>query len=379
VIRQFPGERAVIDGASSTRDTWYVGGEYSVFWGFELTNSNPQRTTPSSTAQIRPDVVVNYAAHTKFINLIVHDGGVAFYTEARFPDVEITGCIIYNNGWQEPGHGHGHGLYIKNYTGPLVARDNVVFNQYGYGIHAYTNASSGKLVNITIEGNVAFNNGALARQSQAPNILLGGDGYASGGAIRDNVTYYSPSVRTAGSNVIVGWRRLQNGDVVVERNYFAGGSPVLQFGFWSAARVADNMMVSRSGGPLIVRRDPTARGQIWRDNAERRAPPAATKVVVRPNRVEAGRAHVIVLNWGQERQVSADLTGVLSPGDRYEVRNVQALFGPPLVSGTVQAGTSAITIPLGGVRPPVPIGLTASPAPQTGPEFDAFLVTRLSR
>jgi len=114
VIRQFPGERAIIDGASSSKDTWYVGGDYSVFWGFELTNSNPQRVTASSTAEIRPDVIYNYAAHTKFIGLIVHDGGVALYTEAQFPDVEIADCIFYNNGWQEPGHGHGHAMYVKS-------------------------------------------------------------------------------------------------------------------------------------------------------------------------------------------------------------------------------------------------------------------------
>jgi hypothetical protein len=377
VIRQFPGERAVIDGASSRRDTWSVVGEYSVFWGFELTNSNLQRVTASSTEEIRPNVVVNYAAHTKFINLIVHDGGVAFYTDAKYPDVEITGCIVYNNGWQEPGHGHGHALYIKNYTGPLVARDNVVFNQYGYGIHAYTNASTGKLMNITIEGNVSFNNGSLAsRRSLSANILLGGDGYAAGGTIRDNMTYFSPSLVGAEANVVVGWKTLQNGDVVVEKNYFAGGSPVLQFGYWKAARVSHDTLISWGRGPLIVRRDPAAPGQIWRDNVERRSPPTTTRVVVRPNPYEAGRAHVVVFNWGKRPNVSADMSGVLAPGDRYEVRNVQDLFGPPVTSGTM-AGTT-ITIPMDGVAAPLPIGLTSSPAPQTGPEFDTFLVTRIT-
>ena len=376
VIRQFPGERAIIDGASSSKDTWYVGGDYSVFWGFELTNSNPQRVTASSTAEIRPDVIYNYAAHTKFIGLIVHDGGVALYTEAQFPDVEIADCIFYNNGWQEPGHGHGHAMYVKSYTGPLVVRDNVAFNQYGYGIHAYTNANSGKLVNITIEGNVSFNNGALEEhRGLSPNILLGGDGYASGAAIRDNVTYYSPSLRDVEPNVVVGWKTLQNGDVVVERNYFAGGSPVLKFGFWSAARVSNNTLIS-GRSPRILRGDPGARAQIWRDNLEP-GPPTTTKVMVRPSLHQPGRANVVVLNWGKQRSVDADMSGVLKAGDRYEVRNVQDLFGAPVVSGMLGNG-SAITIPMGGVRAPVPVGLTQSPAPQTGPDFDTFVVTRLN-
>jgi len=383
VIRQFRGERAVIDGASSKKDTWYVGGEYSVFWGFELTNSNPQRSTMSSTEEVRPDVVVNYAAHTKFINLIVHDGGVAFYTDARYPDVEITGCIVYNNGWQEPGHGHGHGLYIKNYTGPLVARDNVVFNQYGYGIHAYTNASTGKLINITIEGNVSFNNGVLAARALSPNILLGGAGYAAGGTIRDNLTYYSPALSGSGrgggaANVLVGFKDLRNGDVVVEGNYLVGGSPVLQFGYWAAARVSNLTLIGAGygAGPLILKRDPSSHGQIWRDNIEQFSPPAKTKVVVRPSQYEPGRAHVVVYNWGKDKSVSVDTRGVLADGDRYEVRNVQDLFGPPVASGTVSG--SSIAIPMRGVPAPIPIGLATSPAPQTGPEFDAFVVTRIT-
>jgi hypothetical protein len=377
VIRQYPGERAVIDGARSRKDTWVAAGEYTTYWGFELTNSNPDRSTSSLTNDARPDVIANYAPHTKYINLIVHDGGVALYTDARFADVEIAGCIFYNNGWDAPDRGHGHAMYLKNYTGPVLARDNVAFNQYGYGIHAYTNASSGKLINITIEGNVAFNNGSLASRRRSPNILLGGDGYAAGGTIRENMTYVSPKLGDAEANVVVGWKLLRNGDVVVERNYFAGGSPVLQFAYWTAARVSNDTLIGGGrGGPLVVRREPSAPGQIWRDNIELDRPPRATRVFVRPNPYEAGRAHVVVYNWGRKSEVTADMSGVLVAGDRYEVRNVQDLFGPPVVTGTL-SGTS-ITIPMSGVTPPAPTGLAASSAPKTAPEFDTFLVTRLA-
>jgi hypothetical protein len=377
VFRRFPGERAIIDGASSAKDTWSARGEYTVFWGFELMNSKPLRVSTTTTHRIRPDVLANYAAHTKYINLIVHDGGVALYTDANYPDVEIAGCIFYNNGWQEPGQrGHGHALYIKNYTGPLIARDNVAFNQYGYGIHAYTNANSGKLINITIEGNVSFNNGSLAtRRSLSPNILLGGEGYAAGGTIRDNSTYFSPSLTAADANVAVGYKDVRNGDVVVERNYFVGGAPVLQFGYWQGARVSNDTLISWSGRSLIERHDPGAAGHVWRDNAELEAPPSKTRIVVRPNPYEAGRAHIVVYNWGKQQRVDVNVNGVLADGDRYEVRNVQDLFGKPVASGTLNGTT--ISIPMDGVTPPVPVGLHVSPAPKTGPAFDTFLVTRV--
>lgn len=376
VVRQFGGERAVIDGAGAPRTTLYVGGDYSVFWGFELTNSDSARSTSSSDLELRHNVVVNDASHTKYVNLIVHDGGVGFYNEPKSVDVEISGCIIYNNGWQGPDRGHGHGLYLKAFVGPLVARDNVIFNQYGYGIHAYTNSKTGKLMNITLEGNVAFNNGTLAtRRSLSSNILLGGADYAAGAIVRENVTYYSPDLTGAGSNVQIGYKTLRNGDVIVERNYVVGGSPALDFGYWAAARVSNNTLIrtAASSGSLIAKRDFGAVGQIWRDNDERGAP-TTTKVVVRPNLYDKGRAHVTVINWGKDRAASVDVSGVLAPGDRYEVRNVQDLFGAAVTSGTVSGST--ISIPLRGVEPPTPVGLTRSSAPRSGPAFDVFLIVR---
>jgi hypothetical protein len=376
VVRQFADERAVIDGAGAARSGLYVSGDYSVFWGFELTNSDTARSTSSSDFELRHNVVVNDASHTKYVNLIIHDGGVAFYNEPKSVDVEISGCIIYNNGWQGPDRGHGHGLYLKAFIGPLVARDNVVFNQYGYGIHAYTNAKTGKLMNITLEGNVAFNNGTLAaRRSLSSNILLGGADYAAGDVVRDNVTYYSPELTGAGSNMQIGYKTLRNGDVIVENNYVVGGSPALDFGYWAAARVSNNTLIrtGTTSGGLIAKRDLGAVGQIWRDNAERSAP-AATKVIVRPNLYEKGRAHVTVINWGNDRAATVDVSGVLLPGDRYEVRNVQDLFGAVVTSGTLSG--SQISVPLGGVDVPAPVGRARSPAPKTGPAFDVFLIVK---
>ena len=375
VVRQYPGERAIIDSHGSRGNALAVKGDYSTFWGFELTNSDPARATALLGTELRPDVVVNDASHTKYINLIVHDGGVGFYNEPASLDVEVAGCVFYNNGWQGPDRGHGHGLYLKSLAGPLVVRDNVVFNQFGYGIHAYTNAGTGKLINIHITGNVSFDNGALAaRPSSAPNILLGGADYASGDEVSGNFTYFPPSAPTSDVNVRIGFGKTRNGDVQVTDNYFAGGDPVLEFGFWAAARIANNMLLARGAGSMIRRVDPmTSASQIWRENHES-APPAVSKIVVRPNPYEAGRAIVIVYNWAHADTVTADLSAVLGRGDDYEIRSVQDLFGAPLTTGTYNGG--AVRVPMNRITPPTPVGMPRSPAPTTGPEFDVFLVTR---
>jgi uncharacterized protein YjdB len=405
VVRQYPGERAIIDGAgtSSSVSVFAVRGQYSVFWGFEITNSDPVRTTSSTSNNFRPNVVSNYASNTKYINLVVHDGGVAFYNETNYSNVEIIGCIIYNNGWQGPDRGHGHALYLKSTTGPVVARDNVLFNQYGYGVHIYTNSGSGKLNNIRLEGNVSFNNGTLSNNSTSENILLGGADYATDDVLDGNMTYFTPGY--GGRNVRIGYSTLENGSVVVQNNLIVGGSTPLEFGYWASATVSGNTIYGT--GTLLRQNEVSTTGHVWSLNTHRRDPaasawwyngssrtfsgwqsatglgatdqalsgtPGAPQVLVRPSLYEPGRALVVVYNWTKQGSVSVDLTGVLNVGDRYEVRNVQSLFGSAVATGTFGG---AISLPMTGVAPPVPVGLSSSPAPRTGPDFDVFLITRI--
>src|SRR5439155_8739169 len=108
VVRQYPGERAILDArgatsATSRGDFFTVAGNYSTFWGFEIMDSDPDRTRDT-----RPNLIVVNASHVKLINLIVHDGGIGFYTFSEPVDVEIYGCLAYNNGWQESVFGNGH-------------------------------------------------------------------------------------------------------------------------------------------------------------------------------------------------------------------------------------------------------------------------------
>jgi hypothetical protein len=411
VVRQYPGERAILDGAGSRRATLTVRGSHSVFWGFEITNADTARAANRRGTGLRPHPLANYASHTKYINLVVHDGGVGFYTDPSYIDVEIAGCVFYNNGWQGPKRGAGHALYLKSYTGPVVVRDNVIFNQYGYGIHAYTDSGKGKLINIRIEGNVLFNNGVLSRDQSSANILIGGDDYATDDVVRDNFTYQSPDY--GAPNVQLGYRSLVNGDVTLANNYLVGGTPVLNVGFWTSMTVRGNTFIGRGPGPLIRWRESgsewAARGERgWGENVFRlvdgspgeaggastrkwlaaldggavegrqetlaTGPLSTTKVVVRPNPYEAGRATIVVYNWGQLATVAVALDGVLAPGTRYEVRNVQDLFGAAITTGRFGGG-STVTIPMRPVPPPIPVGLSQSRAPRTGPEFDVFLVT----
>lgn len=412
LVRQLPGERAVIDGSLEVKGPW------TTYWGFEVTNSNPDRITKG-----RPVGVNILGAHTKFINLVVHDagGGMGFWTPAE--DSEIYGCIIYHNGWQgsDPDRGHGHGIYVQNDTGIKTIADNILFNQFGFGLHAYT--EKGAIDGLDFEGNVAFNNGSATRQKDySGNILVGGRRPAARITLRQNYTYHPPAANSA--NVRLYYNAKNNKDVICEDNYFAGGNPVLALQEWERVTLTQNTLWGF--GALVAlalphetvpqayrwerntyisdfslflpgvlestyRRDAkklarslqrltapsfrfqgagfdfagwqktTGFDQHGRAKAFTRSSEAAaeTAIFVRPNRYESGRAHIIVYNWGRADMVNVNVGNLLRPGIRYEVHNVLDYWGAPVASG-IYTGKS-VSLPMTGS--------------DTSPEFNAFVLT----
>jgi hypothetical protein len=405
VVRAFPGEHAVIDGRGATTssgDMFVVKGDYSAFWGFELENTS---ASPGRVAESRPTAIANDASHTKYINLVVHDGGVGFFTYGNRFDVEVSGCIFYNNGWQGAGRGGGHAMYVKSDLGPVVLRDNIAFNQFGYGVHAYSGFGKGGLHDIRVIGNTAFNNGSVTRAYRTTdnaNILIGGEEPGDDDTLTDNLTYFSPGFGVY--NVVVGLGAFANHDIVVRNNLAAGGENPFAIGHWDQLTFDRN--VAHGTQAMVRLTDSSRTGYAWQDNTYWRAPaapawrylkrgfpfvvwrdltglgysdhaqpgaPTGPQVFVRTNPYEPGRAHVIVYNWPRVGAVTVDLSQVLAIGLPFEVRSVQALGGPPLVSGTYGGGV--ITIPMTSVQPPLPIGGSPHSPPVTGPDFDVFLVT----
>ena len=403
VVRQYPGEHATIDVNGWTSDALTVTGSYGVYWGFEIMSSSPDRTTVTPQ---RPHGVVNDGSHNRYVNLIVHDTGIGFYNYSSAGDVEIYGCLVYNNGWQAT-KGSGHALYIKSDAGPIYLRDNILFTQFAYGVHVYTNAGSGRLNNVHVEGNVSFNNGTVSTLGPAAvgaNILMGGEEPVQNGTMTGNMTYFSPGYGVY--NVDLGFQTTLNADLLVQGNYIAGGRRLVEVLYWQSLTVSGNTLVAPER-PVVLN-DPSTNGQNWSGDMHYRDPNATawqfggrdytfsawrtatglattdqavsglppTRVFVRPNLYERGRATVVVYNWGRQAAVAADLANVLQVGDRYEVRNAQDFFGSPVTSGTYGGGT--ISLPMGGVTPPTPIGGSPTAPPKTGPDFDVFVVTKVA-
>jgi hypothetical protein len=288
-------------------------------------------------------------------------------------------------------------------SGTKLIADNVFFNNLAYGIHVYVSPGEGAQRNVHVVGNVVFNNGTISTKYAAKgNILIGGEQPGQGHQAIDNLLYFSG---TSGVNMRLGYVS-ENRDVVATGNTIWGGATAFMIGRWSSANVKNNTI---GGSADMVNLSDTPDGYSWSGNKYYRAAsatawravagtglpldvwkqttglgstdaavgtaPTTTQVFVRGNKYEQGRGLIVVYNWGQDGSVRADLSSLLRNGQRYEVRNVQDLFGTAIASGTYSGGS--VTLPMTGVNPPARIGRSTPTPPRTGPNFDTFVVIPL--
>lgn len=361
-VRQYSGERAVIDGSPSSNPPLTVYGSYVWFWGLEVMNSDPKRVsaqTGSAPTDLKRGIGVWVEApNSKFINMVVHDTsqGFGFWTPAS--DSEIYGSIIYSNGWDAPDRGHGHGIYVQNQTGAKQITDNIIFNQFSHGVHAYT--EGGNIDNITVQGNIIFNSGLLsAVTGNIRNILVGGGQVAHNPSVLSNYTYFNPGT---GNNYLGYGVGCQN--LTATSNYFAGAT-ALTLGPCPGAAITSNTFYGATSGL-----------SGFPSNVFLTSRPTGVNVLIRPNRYEPGRANIAVFDWSLQSTVGIDPSGILAVGDSYEILDVQNYFGSPVLKGTYNGGL--IQLPTGSTAITPPIGNAPVIPVHTSPEFGSYVLLRTS-
>jgi len=358
VVRQYPGERAIIDGApASSTDTFTVGGSWTWYWGFEVINSNPSRWLASP--DVRGGGVVVQASNSKFINMTVHDTGQGFSFWTPAVDSELYGNVIYYNGFDLPDRGHGHGIYAQNNTGIKTIGDNIIFDQYGWGIHVYT--QSGQISNFNIDGNISFDNGSVAFSGYTNNILVGGYVVANNVNLTNNYTYFTPA-KAAGYNNIGYSAGCSN--TTINNNYWASGYFAISL---------PNCVPTQMTGNTFYGTTPGWISGAYPNNAITGTRPTNTVVYVRPNKYEPGRGNIVIFNWQLQSTVNVDLSGLgLQIGQPFEVHDTENFFGPPVVTGAYSG--NPVSIPMTGLSRSLPVGNVNTVPPHTGPEFAAFVV-----
>lgn len=396
IVRQYPGERVTLDASLE------IYGPYTWYWGFEVMSSYPDRGNLRGGVG---DAVDTYPGSrgVKLINLVLHDAaqGVGFWEQST--DSEAYGNLIYYNGWEGPTRGHGHGIYTQNRDGIKKIADNIIFNQFGLGIQAYGSGSA-YVQGYEFDGNILFNNGSLySTTNKVDNILVTGGAGTRNIKVENTFTYHTPSVDDGYSRM--GW---QFGsieyDLIARNNYWMGGESAIEMWNWQNATFTNNVSYSRNNFSMVLEAGSQRSGYVWDNNKyygsglfrfngsnrnfeawksatglDRNSSyiagrPAGVWSFVRPNRYEPGRANIVVYNWNLQSSVPVDVSGVLTPGQLYVVRDAQNFFGPPVASGTYGGGS--ITIPMTGLTVATPVGNVPSRPSHTGPEFGAFVVLK---
>ncbi|MDB6029912.1 MAG: hypothetical protein JWM16_250 [Verrucomicrobiales bacterium] len=412
-FRQMPGESARVDGSI----TFFESQGYVTLWGFELFSSNPNHISQNSGQGMTPaDLDLKsglfiFVPNLNLINLVIHDHvRHGIYMSEQAINSVVHGCIVYNNGWEGPDMGDGHSFYIQSTGGTVELSDNMGFNGAANNFQVYTDHPGAVLSNLRMDGNIAFNAGisSTANSRQYRNFIVGVDVPAARAdqiTFANNMSYYLPGSRSL-PQVQIG-RGAVNGTVAVTDNYLPVG---LVFNNWQSVIVRSNLIAPQNNDFIVsLKKDLVSPAGVWDSNtygrpatgnifainsqgkdfplwktgtgfdAHSSSVPGAltgTKVIIRANQFETGRAHIVVYNWDKLSTVPADLSSVLRVGTPFEIRNAQNYFGSPVLTGTYTG--QPLQLPMSGLTVAKPNAGWATPPP-TGPQFNVFVVIPLGK
>lgn len=439
-VRVPAGQRATLDCAPLAKVNWstlMIHGAWTWYEGLEVTDSNPQRSDTSRntwTESSGKNSGVNVRGpHVKLINMVVHDvsSGIDFWQTSE--GSELYGNLIYYCGWQGADRAHGHAVYTQNDKGTKTIAENIAFDSFGWGLHAYAGGNS-YVRNYDVIGNVLFNGGAIRAERQPTENLLiagGGGGTKKDIRIEENFTYCPGGAATNteydyGGGSKLGWNwDHRNVNTIIRKNCFVGGAYPVELWSWDQITFTGNQVVasSRAQGVmcLIVQTGQDARKYTFADNTyydacgkiklntrarfdtqkldtffdavtatawkdwhaagldaasriETRLPSGAW-TFVRPNKYECGRANVIIYNWDGTDAVDVDIAPAgLKREEAFEIRDAQNFFGPPVAKGKF-AG-KAVSIPMKGLTIVEPVGKVPVAPVHTAPQFGVFVIVK---
>lgn len=357
IVRNFNRERAIIDGqlagSNSSTNVW--------FWGLEFIDSHKaDRSNPF-------DTIHGFGRGAKFINCLIHDCCIGIAGGESSGPQEAYGNVFWNCGKSQL----EHALYWQNsWDETRTIESNLIGYSAGFGVHCFS--SGGALKNLRI-----VNNGIWV-SSDKTDILLGGGLPVVNGVIESNQTWNS-----GGRGIELGYSVSQNSNAVVSGNYDyaaytlylhtafdnlsvtnniisdAYASCVRTSGSSETTTTADwdhNRYYGLGGFPWVTyfwfQNDSafvswegyrTATG--WDSHSSYVSNIYAPNIVTLiPNKYESKRANILCWNWTGEHNASVDVSGLLSVGDRYEVRWSQNWFSGPVMRSTYFGGP--ITVPL---------------------------------
>lgn len=336
-IKPYPGEVAVIDAGFDLNGAYTLWDcDYRIVFRWSGWTGR-ENTEGIDTTGLNAKGHDLFAPGVQFRHAIIHDfSNVGFWTHAT--GGIYYGCATYNIGYLGTDRGHGHLLYTQNDTPAKLIKHNIGCNNFGWGIHAYT--EGGTINNFNFIENTMFNTGSLDPNRANPTYLLGGSVVADT-SLWDGNCAYGPGLQFYGNGAI---------NVTLINNYIPGGVS----GIVTYTLTENNVTAPPAEGGTHTR--------LYADD------------------YSTERAYLTVYNWDNLNSVSVDVSSVFVPGDTLYLWSVQAGVNEAgvrqdRVAYTV-AGDGTIAVDMRASEHPVAAPYQWAAPPTTFPTFGAFVVER---
>ncbi|MFA5855919.1 MAG: hypothetical protein WC867_01050 [Candidatus Pacearchaeota archaeon] len=343
IIQPYNNEHIIINGSIIINGNRLIVRNLEII-GFANNSKRVTNLSGSSFPLVNfTDGIIIYGDDVRLINNYVHDmrQGISAWSNNEYS--EIYGNIIFNNGWDAPDRGHGHGFYIQNDDDIKRIISNVVFsNLGGYSIHAYTQA--GNLSNLYFEKNIIFRNSNLIGSwygAPVTNLTMKSNYFYSELALG----YQKPDYINDFGNIInnyfngVSIRYFQNLSFYNNTMFNRADSDSLSYICYMEPCFFNNNIdynlyyKNSTGNPLHIEGSSLGNWfnlSSWQSvtgydiNSQVIRSLPQNLIIIEPNIYEIGRANIIIYNWQNLTSVNINISNLgYSNGENYEIRDIQ--------------------------------------------------------
>jgi hypothetical protein len=411
-IKPYENEVVVVDSNDGVHHyvTWAITAPYVWVEGIIFTDSSTDRysenpgSNPSWPDDLDvEDVLPMQGAHAKVVNCIFYNTLVGSNSWNTAPGSELSGCIIFNVGWDDDSRGHGHSTYSQGEDGGKFINNCIIYGGYGQsGIYLYGESMPAK--NFVITDNIVFDQGNLSWTGGESNYFVGGFLASEDIAIKRNCSYRTS---TSEEGFAIGGGSVRHLGLVFENNHALGGAFLYRIGSYAEAVFRNNIAVDRDRyiAAVLKAAEPTTYNwdnNKWFYTGTAEVPfhyiadefggdvsfqdwqalgldangvfinslPSRNYVYVYPSKYSSGRGHVAIFNYLDQSYVNVDLSTVLKRGDSLYVYDAENVFGAPVVQGVYDGSLVAIPMDLTVVTP----NAASRSQPHTGREFGCYIV-----
>ncbi|WP_026954204.1 T9SS type A sorting domain-containing protein [Algoriphagus vanfongensis] len=346
-----------------------INGDYVWLIGIHITSSTVHKREDLGEAVPYENGITVNGNSVKLINCWIYDvagGGLQLWRPSL--DLEVYGCIIFNNGTQAALRGTGHGMYIQHDDAdrPKILQNNVIFQNASQGINIYTtNPQNGGIISLD---NTSFNTGVIANFNpflfRPPhNFTIGSaNNFSYAMSVSGNIFYSDLQGgrlnETQVSNVSLGRTFQPNDNFEFTENFLYGGRNMVEIQPLNRFEFTKNIFYNLHGNFIHFLTDPALIEEAnwdenfyfqnienistfsgfsfdeWKANSGydknshlKFTIPTEPKVWIRQNKYDGKRFYVTIANPSKSSSVKVDFSSFgISEGTVFQIQDFQNPF-----------------------------------------------------